>query len=111
MRRFLNKLVGDFRSTHAARTARRAPRRASLQVEGLEDRLVLTSASFNPLTSTLTVNASPGSFGIIGRGIVIPPSVRHITFQADPLRARLQVRDNGALVPVLDNGVLVPELP
>jgi hypothetical protein len=108
MRRFLNKLVGDFRSTPAAGTARRAPRRASLQVEGLEDRLVLTSASFNPLTSTLVVNASPGSFGIIGRGIVIPPSVRQITLQSDPLRARLQVLDDGALVSVFENGVPVP---
>ncbi len=44
MRRFLNKLVRDFRKTSTARGARRAPRRAPLGVEGLEDRLVLSTA-------------------------------------------------------------------
>jgi hypothetical protein len=103
MRRFLNKLFRDFRTTSTARGGRRAPRRASLQVECLEDRLVLTSASFNPVTSTLVVNASPGA--------ITPPSVRQITFQADAHNSgKLQLLDNGVLVPVHDNGVLVPEI-
>jgi hypothetical protein len=110
MRRFWNKLFGDCRSTKAPRTARRPPRRASLQVEGLEDRMVLTSANFFPSTSTLVINASPGSFGISdpSLGIFIPPAVRQITFQADPHQAKLQVLDDGVLVPVFENGVPVP---
>jgi hypothetical protein len=41
----MSKLVGNFPSTNAARTAQRAPRRASLQVECLEDRLALSTSS------------------------------------------------------------------
>jgi type VI protein secretion system component Hcp len=52
MRRFLSNLVSDFRTTRAARSARRAPRRANLQVEGLEDRLVLSTASLHASTWT-----------------------------------------------------------
>jgi hypothetical protein len=54
MRRFLNKLLRDFRTTNSARGLRRAPRRATLQVEGLEDRLVMTSAF--QVDSTLVIN-------------------------------------------------------
>jgi hypothetical protein len=57
MRRFLNNLLRDFRSNKAARPARRAPRRATLQVEGLEDRLVMTTA--NPLVSAALLNHVP----------------------------------------------------
>ncbi len=57
MRRFLNNLLRDFRSTKAARPARTAPRRAALQVEGLEDRLVMTTA--NLLASTALLNQVP----------------------------------------------------
>jgi hypothetical protein len=52
MLRFLNKLLRDFKTTSPARGGRRAPRRAMLQLEGLEDRLVMTTA--NPLASPLT---------------------------------------------------------
>jgi hypothetical protein len=45
MRRFLNKLASGFHSTSKARSARRAPRRASLQVESLERREVLSVSS------------------------------------------------------------------
>ena len=45
MRRFLSNLVRDFRTTTAARSARRASRRASLQVESLERREVLSVSS------------------------------------------------------------------
>jgi hypothetical protein len=43
MRRFLNKLLRDIRTTSTAGTARRAPRRSALQVECLESRLVLST--------------------------------------------------------------------
>jgi hypothetical protein len=54
MRRFLNKLFRDFRTTSTARGGRGAPRRAALQVEGLEDRLVMTSVTQSG--STLLIN-------------------------------------------------------
>jgi hypothetical protein len=54
MRRFLNNLLRDIRSTRTPRPARRAPRCSNLQVEGLEDRLVLTSAT--QVGSTLFIN-------------------------------------------------------
>jgi hypothetical protein len=45
MLRFLNDLVRVFRTAKTARPAPRAPRRAHLQVEGLEDRMVPTAAA------------------------------------------------------------------
>jgi hypothetical protein len=58
MRRFLNNLLRGIRSTKAARPARPAPRRAALQVEGLEDRLVMTTAILSG--STLSIgNIAP----------------------------------------------------
>jgi hypothetical protein len=57
MRRFLNNLLRDFRSTKAVRPARPAPRRAALQVEGLEDRLVMTTA--HPLGSAALLHHLP----------------------------------------------------
>jgi hypothetical protein len=115
MRRFLNKLMSDFRETSAARTARRAPRRASLQVEGLEDRLVLSTATIyrvtlpppplstvTPQGPTLVVDALPGSVTFETGGLFpLPvPHVRQITFQADPHKpSELDVLDNGTLIP------------
>jgi hypothetical protein len=58
MRRFLNKLVSSFHSTNAVHFARRPPRRAALQVEGLEDRMVLSTATLNG--STLLVKTRIG---------------------------------------------------
>ncbi|HLJ91924.1 MAG TPA: hypothetical protein VKU02_01895 [Gemmataceae bacterium] len=83
MRRFLNKLLSNFRSTNAARSARRAPRRASLQVEGLEQRTVLSTASLSG--STLLVTADPGTITIVhGNGTIgIIPEFRQITFKVD----------------------------
>jgi hypothetical protein len=51
MRRFLNNLVRDFWTTKPARPARR---RANLQLEGLEDRLVPTSVTLQG--STVLIN-------------------------------------------------------
>ncbi len=68
MRRFLSRLVSDFGSTNVARSARRAPRRASLQVEGLEDRLVPATLVVN--THADLVNSNPGVLSLreaIGR--------------------------------------------
>lgn len=81
MRRFLNDLLRDFRTTNAARGSRRAPRRATLQVEGLEDRLVLTSAS--QIGSTLFINN-------IGQN-------HSIAIQSNGNR-QMQIFDNGTLV-------------
>jgi hypothetical protein len=109
MRRFLSKLVSEFRTTSAAH---RAPRRASLQVEGLEDRLVLSTASLTG--STLAVNVDPGGFHIVNpikSAIIVAGPVNQITLQADAHNpGKLQILDNGALVPVLDGGVVVPEV-
>jgi hypothetical protein len=46
MRRFLSSLASAFRTTNTARTTRRAPHRASLQLEGLEDRLALSTTPY-----------------------------------------------------------------
>jgi hypothetical protein len=81
MRRFLNNLFRDFRTTGTARGGRRAPRRATLQVEGLEDRLALTSAS--QIGAVLTINASPGDRGGLGVFSVNPVQFRTITLESD----------------------------
>jgi hypothetical protein len=87
MRRFLNNLFRDLRPTGAARVGRRAPRRAAPQVEGLEDRLVLSTA--NPVGTTLQV--------VVSQGTASQP--QQITFQADPLKnSFLDVLDNGSLL-------------
>jgi hypothetical protein len=97
MRRFLNKLVSDFRSTNAARSARRTPRRAALQVEGLEDRMVLSTATLSG--PTLLVNADPGTTTIVhGKNgtIGIIQHIRQITFEIDKVgNKRFNVLDNG----------------
>jgi hypothetical protein len=97
MHRFLNTLVRTFRSTNAARTARRVPRRSALQVEGLEDRTVLSTASL--VGSTLLVTADSGTFGISFPGHTIPPHIRQTTFQADAIQhGKLDVFDGGTLL-------------
>jgi hypothetical protein len=45
MRRFFSNLLRDFRPTRSARGGRRAPRRTTLQLEGLEDRLALSTVT------------------------------------------------------------------
>jgi hypothetical protein len=78
MRRFLNKLFRDFRTTGSARGGRGAPRRAPLQVEGLEDRMVLSTVTFG--SSTLSISKiAPG---------------HQITFQGFGVDG-MQVLDNG----------------
>jgi hypothetical protein len=97
MRRFLSKLMRDTRTTSKARAARPAARRTSLQVEGLEDRTVLSTASL--VGSTLVVNADPG---ILTIGLPGHPGIRHvrqITFQVDQAQpAKLDVLDDGHLL-------------
>jgi hypothetical protein len=50
MLRFLSKLARQFQTANTRRTPRRASRRALLQLEGLEDRLVLSTASLTGST-------------------------------------------------------------
>jgi hypothetical protein len=78
MRRFLNNLLREFRSTKAARPARPAPRRAALQVEGLEDRLVMTTAILSGSTLSIgniapnhTVELESTGFSNGFRGLVV----------------------------------------
>ena len=68
MRRFLNKLFRDFRTTSTTRGGRGAPRRAALQVEGLEDRLVMSGVTVHQFGSLLLIQAT---------------SQNHITFQGN----------------------------
>jgi hypothetical protein len=60
MLRFLTKLVRKFQAANTARTPRRAPRRAMLQLEGLEDRMVMSTVT--QTGTTLLINASPSFF-------------------------------------------------
>ncbi len=88
-------------TTTSGSPARAAARRPALTVEGLEDRLVLSTASL--VGSVLTVTADPGSnFGVApsfaGSGSTVN-APRPITFQAvrgNPLE--LDVFDSGALL-------------
>jgi hypothetical protein len=57
MLRFLSKLARQFQTATITRTPRRAPRRALLQLEGLEDRLVLSAATASLTGSTPDVIA------------------------------------------------------
>jgi hypothetical protein len=73
---------------------RRQSSSVTLQAEGLEDRMVLSSASL--VGSTLLVHADPGSFVRSRPGGPFVAHFRDITLQADPLHpARVQVLDNG----------------
>jgi hypothetical protein len=97
MRRFLDNLVRNFRSIDAIRSPRRTPRRASLCVEGLEDRMVLSTAT--QVGSTLLVTADPGSFILSGIGHLGFRHIRPISFQADQTdHAKLDVFDSGTLL-------------
>jgi hypothetical protein len=47
MRRFLNKLLGNSQTARTAQRGRQVPRRVTLQLEGLEDRMVPSASSVN----------------------------------------------------------------
>jgi hypothetical protein len=66
MRHFLSNLVRNFRTAKSARPARRVPRRAVLQLERLEDRLVPTTVSLSG--STLTISSVPNHDSITFQG-------------------------------------------
>jgi hypothetical protein len=93
MQRFLNTLLRNFRSNN---TTRRTTRRTTLQLEGLENRTVLSSVLQPSGTSTLIVNVDPGFFSI-GPGLGFFKHIQHLTFQSDPQDAgKLDVIYNGA---------------
>ncbi len=58
MLRFFNKLFRDLKKTSPSHVGRGAPRRAMLQVEGLEDRLVMSTVT-HPLLMN-AISAGPG---------------------------------------------------
>jgi hypothetical protein len=97
MRRFLSNLASNFRSTNAARSTRRDARRPALQVEGLEDRMVLSTAT--QVGSALLVTADPGLFGVNLPGHPIVAHIRSISFQTDQANhAKVDVLDSGAVL-------------
>jgi hypothetical protein len=59
MRSFLKNLFRNIRIASKASVGKPSTRRANLQIEGLEDRRVLSSAVLNSSTSTLTIDLSP----------------------------------------------------
>jgi hypothetical protein len=85
MRRFLNKLFRDFRTTGSARGGRGAPRRAAPQVEGLEDRMVLTTVTLSGSTALISNMAQ-------GHAITLESTGFFNGFRG------LEVFDNGTLV-------------
>ncbi len=98
MLRFLSKLARPFQKANKARAPRRTPRRPMLGLEGLEDRMALSTASLTG--STLLVNASPGSFvPPAGSGLPIVGHIRAISIQQDVTNpARLEVMDSGKVL-------------
>jgi hypothetical protein len=100
MRRFLNNLFGNSRTTSTAPRSRQAPRRITLQVEDLEERMVPSASSFNmhsvvePATgrtvavfhvddnvnNALLENTGPGAF----QGIAPAGAVRDFSVGLDP---------------------------
>jgi hypothetical protein len=58
MRNFLNNLFRDFRTSSSARGGRRMPRRTRLEIEGLEERLALSTAT--QTGSILSIIVDPG---------------------------------------------------
>jgi hypothetical protein len=100
MLRFLSQLARPFHTATRARAPRRTPRRATLGLEGLEDRLVLSTATLTG--STLLVNASPGFFKPAGPGLPFVAHFRTISFQEDSVNhARLDVIDSGKVLTLL----------
>jgi hypothetical protein len=85
MRRFLSNLFRDFRTTGSARGGRRAPRRATPQVEGLEDRMVLTTVTLSGSTALISNMAQ-------GHAITLASTGFFNGFRG------LEVFDNGTLV-------------
>jgi hypothetical protein len=59
MRSFLNNLIRPFRSTNAAPVTQRARRSATLQVEGLEERRLMTSVILEGGTTAVISNIAP----------------------------------------------------
>jgi hypothetical protein len=97
MRRFFGKLLNLMSDFRTANTARQAPRRASLQVECLEAREVMTASTATLTGSILQVTAAPGSITFL-RGAPIE-HVREITFVADKAQpSKLDVLDDGTLL-------------
>jgi hypothetical protein len=97
MFRFLNNLFRDIRTTKRARPARRAPRRAMLQVEGLEERLALSTTTpyFQFLRVPTSVQAGTSfTFEIQERGTVTNNAV------FAPTSANLFLGVNGATTPL-----------
>lgn len=88
MKRFFNKLFGNSRTSRPASSARQATRRTMLQMEGLEDRTVPTTLSFNASTSTLTLQ------GIAPEHSVMLETNGH---------GQLEVFDNGKMVATFSN--------
>jgi hypothetical protein len=96
MRRFLKKVFRNVCPATTAQSERRAPR-TSLQLEGMEDRTVLSSATLSG--ATLSVNASPGVFKAAGPGLPIVAHFRTITLQEDATNhAKIDVLDSGKLL-------------
>jgi hypothetical protein len=83
MLRFFNKRLRDLGTTKKARPAGRAPRRAQLQLEGLEDRTVLSTVS--PVGTALLLATDPGPNSIIhGSGTSgLVQNNQQIALQAD----------------------------
>jgi hypothetical protein len=84
-------------STTSRRPARPPARRAAPAVEGLEDRMVLSTATLKG--SVLQVTADPGTLKLGNPGHPTVQIVRQITFQADQAHpSKLDVLDNGKLL-------------
>src|SRR6202035_656782 len=85
MLRFLSKWVRKFQTANTARTPRRAPRRSMLQLEGLEDRMLLSAATAS--LAALPLPIGPGPFPV---GLLQPPA----TATQNPSTGALQVTVN-----------------
>lgn len=90
MRSFLNNLVRCFRTTKTARPAQRPPRRASLRLEALEDRLVPTTlALFQPSLTSAALTLSISN--------IAPGHTIEIQCESNA-NTMMEVLDNGSLV-------------
>ncbi len=79
MMRFLSKLARTFRTANTARPPRRAPRRAMLHLEGLEERVVLSTA-----TPTVALHGST-------LDVIVHQPNEQITFSGDKRPGQLDV--------------------